>query len=350
MKILFVMDRRVNAGSIQAVAQYMKAGEEFGYEIALYGRPDPAFPGVRFSVEVGVFDYVVFVLESGLNFLSGLRMPRILHHVPRDRRAVLDADGMYNPCICVDGYDRNHSSEEDRRAWFQHIELLTNRVFQPTSQPRLRSVLGVPFYGYSPRLGADSEPPPAKNFDILHVAHNWWRWREVAARLAPGLERIRDSLDGVCFVGSWWDAPPAACDPRLRPAFQVDGELFRRLRIQVQPPVPFTDVVRAMSAARINIMTQRPLFRCLRLLTSKYFEIFCADTVPLVMLDPDHAETVYGPAGRELALYHDVAGKLLDVLDRPGRYRELVQEVRCHLEKHHSYRVRLQELVTALKT
>jgi hypothetical protein len=49
-------------------------------------------------------------------------------------------------------------------------------------------------------------------------------------------------------------------------------------------------------------------------------------------------------------LYHDVAGKLLDVLDRPGRYRELVQEVRCHLEKHHSYRVRLQELVTALKT
>ena len=44
-------------------------------------------------------------------------------------------------------------------------------------------------------------------------------------------------------------------------------------------------------------MTQRPLFRELRLLTSKYFEIFCADTIPLVMIDPDHAVVGLWPGG-----------------------------------------------------
>jgi glycosyl transferase family 1 len=108
-------------------------------------------------------------------------------------------------------------------------------------------------------------------------------------------------------------------------------------------------VIAAMSEGRVNIMTQRPLFRRLKLLTSKFFEIFCADTIPLVMLDPDHAELVYGPAGRELALHGDIADKLLDALSRPKKYRELVQTVRQHLVAHHSYRKRMEELVVALK-
>ena len=56
-----------------------------------------------------------------------------------------------------------------------------------------------------------------------------------------------------------------------------------------------------MSTARINIMTQRPVLRRLKHLTLKYFEIFCADTIPLLMLDADHAEAVYGPAGASSA-------------------------------------------------
>jgi hypothetical protein len=96
-------------------------------------------------------------------------------------------------------------------------------------------------------------------------------------------------------------------------------------------------------------MTQRPLFRRLKLLTAKYFEIFCADTVPLVMLDPDDAEAVYGPAGRELALHGDVAGRLLDAVRNPARYRNFVEEVRRHLDVHHSYSARVQQLVEALQ-
>ena len=71
----------------------------------------------------------------------------------------------------------------------------------------------------------------------------------------------------------------------------------------------YTDVIRTMSTARINIFTQRPVLHHLKHLTLQYFEIFYADTIPLLMLDDDHAEAVYGPAGRELTLPGRVAEK-----------------------------------------
>jgi Glycosyl transferases group 1 len=100
----------------------------------------------------------------------------------------------------------------------------------------------------------------------------------------------------------------------------------------------------------VNIMTQRPLFRRLKLLTAKYFEIFCADTIPLVMLEPAHAESIYGPAGRELALHGNISDKLLDVIQNPLRYRQIVEAVRIHLVDCHSYHRRLQQLVDALRS
>ena len=104
-----------------------------------------------------------------------------------------------------------------------------------------------------------------------------------------------------------------------------------------------------MSRSQVNIMTQRPLLRKLGMLTSKYFEIFTADTIPLVMLDKQQAGSVYGPAGRELALDNGIEDKLLDVFEQPHRYRELVEAVREHLVKEHSYPVRVEQLVAALR-
>jgi hypothetical protein len=167
----------------------------------------------------------------------------------------------------------------------------------------------------------------------------------------PALEQVRGRLDGVCFVGLWWDAPPPwAGNIGLTEAFRTDPNRLRALRITVRPAVPFSEVIATMSAARVNVMTQRPLFRRLQFLTSKYFELFCADTIPLVMVDANHAEAVYGPAGRELALTGDVAGKLVDALTRPRKYEALVREVRAHLATHHSYRRRLEELVAVLES
>lgn len=348
MKILFVMDRRVNAGSIQAVANYIRAGDEGGHTFALYGRSDPRFPGVRFAADAAVFDHVVLVVESTLGWMSGLRMPAILARVPRSRRVIVDVDGMYNPVISVNGYDRNYAAEEERSVWLAHYALLADRVFQPTAEPCQAEVVPLPFYGYDPTSVVTAAASPPKRFDVIHVGHNWWRGWELSC-LLPALERIRSEINGVCFLGSWWDSPPAtAGELGIEAAFAVDSDRFRRLGIEIRPPVSYTDVVRVMSTGRVNLMTQRPLFRQLRILTSKYFEIFCADTIPLVLLDPDHAESVYGPAGRELSLHHGIEERLLDALASPGKYREIVEEVRRHLTEHHSYRQRVEELISAL--
>src|SRR6202008_840272 len=131
-----------------------------------------------------------------------------------------------------------------------------------------------------------------------------------------------------------------------------DPDRFRRLGIEVRPPVAYTDVIPAMSRSRVNIMTQRPLFRSLRLITSKFFEIFSADTIPLVGLDPDHAESVYGPSGRELTLHEKdgVAEKIVHALARPRNHRDIFKQVSFHLTEHHHYRRRIEQLTGLLSS
>jgi hypothetical protein len=350
MRILFVMDQRVDRGSIQSISNYVRAGDEAGYHIALYGHTDPRFPTVRFSTDVGAFDYVVFLVESSRRWMSALRMPRMLAEVPRSRRAIVDADGMYNQIVSTEGYDRNYAYEQTRQEWFAHYRLVADKIFQPTFAPREPGVRKVLFYGYDPAQQIPLKAAPAKTYDILCVGHNWWRWRQISRELLPAIERVRPQLGEIGFIGSWWDMIPAgAAELGVEAAFGTDPQWLRRLRIQVRPSVPYTEVIRVMSTGRLNIMTQRPLFRELKILTSKFFEIFSADTTPIVMLDANHAETVYGPAGRELALCNGIAEKLVDVLSRPKKYRELVEEVRQHLLAHHTYRSRVQELVAALR-
>jgi hypothetical protein len=348
MNILFMMDQRANAGSIQAIACYTRAGDEFGHNIALYGRPDPNYPGIRWSTELGAFDRVVLIVEDHISWLSGLRLIRLLSEVPRERRAILDTDGMYNQVLSVDMYDRNHKDENRRTCWVARCTALADKILQPTLEPLEAVALPVPFYGYDPSLRV-APGARGKRFDIMHVGHNWWRWREVSSCLLPAIESIRPKLDGICFVGLWWDVVPGwVRDQNLELAIDLDSEQFHRLKIEVQPAVRFTEVVPVMSEGRVNIMTQRPLFRRLKLLTAKYFEIFCADTIPLVMLDPVHAESVYGPLGPELALHGNIAHRLLDAIESPTKYHERVEKVRCHLAAHHSYRNRVQELVRVL--
>ncbi len=349
MRILFVMEQRVNAGSIQAASNYVRAGEDMGHEIAVYGRPDPHFPCLRCSIDVGRFDYVVFIIESRLGWMTGVRLPRILSAVPRRRRAILDADGMYNRIVTVNGRDRNHATERDHEQWLAFYHELADKIFQPTFTPLEPDVVPLLFYGYDRASLVNRGGAERKSFDIVHVGHNWWRWEEVGQDLLPAIEKIRSLVGKIAFLGLWWDtAPPWAAALGLEEAFQMDAERFRRLAIEVHPPVPYVDVIPTMSKARVNIMTQRPLLRHLKLATSKYFEIFSADTIPLVMLNPSEAELVYGPAGRELALHVRLDEKLIEVLEHPARYTEIVNDVRSHLTGHHSYRQRINELVSAL--
>jgi len=349
VNILFVLDRRVNAGSIHAVAGYQRAADRCGHRIALFGAADPQCPSLRTSVDVESFDHVVFIFESTLNWLSGLKLLQLLNRVPRARRAILDADGMYNDVVAVDGYDRNHADDESQRRWTAAFDALTDRIFQPTLQPLSPKVRPLLFYGYD-AAAEWAGPQPAKTWDLLHLGHNWWRWRQVGGTLLPAIARVRPYVAGICFMGSWWDEVPSwASAMNLDAAISCNPEWMRRLHVQILPAVPFAEVISTMSAARINVMTQRPLFQRLRFVTSKYFELLCADTIPLVMVPPDLAEEVYGAAGRELAVCHHIEQTLLDALERPDRYRDAVEAVRRHVQIHHSYQRRVEELVEALE-
>src|SRR5262249_7108993 len=313
----------------------------------MYGSPDSEFPNIRFSMDASEFDFVVFVLESKLDWLSGLRVARILSTVPHERRVVLDADGMYNDVLSVHGYDRNHATAAERDRWREACERLGRRIFQPTLGPLDPHVEPLLFYGYAPELQVHRNG--TKLFDVVHVCHNWWRWKELEERFFPAIRQHRDRIGEICFLGLWWDASPSwAGAVGLKDAFQLDSERLKNLRITVRPPVPFTQVIPFMSRAKVNIMTQRPLFQRLGIITSKYFEILCADTIPLVLVIEELAESVYGPAGKDLTLQCGIGQRLLDALERPEHYRRIVEQVREHVRTHHSYTTRVQQLVAAL--
>jgi hypothetical protein len=347
MNVLFVMEPRNNAGCTHALANYARVGEQSGHTMALYGTPEL---DMRLTTDVRAFGRVIYVFESELYRLNRLREVAMLATIPRRHRYILDADAKYNPMIVVDGYDRNHLNEDDRANWLQFYDALSGRIFKstiaPSDDPRVTT---LPFFGFDPTLVVPSASAPPKQYDILYVGHNWWRWKEVSEELLPAFEQIRDQVGEIGFAGLWWDHVPEWAEAKgLGLAFQVDTQEFRRLGISVEPPVPYTNVIRKMSAGRVNIFSPRPFLRHVKYLTQRYFEEFCADTIPLLMLEPDFAEAVYGPAGRELTLPGRVAEKVLDALQRPDHYRGIVEEVRRHLIVHHSYSRRVAELITAL--
>lgn len=350
MKILFVMEHRVNAGNTHAITNYSRVGDQMGHTIAFFGPPQPNMPGARFSTDVRDFDRVVFLFESKLYRVKHLQEVALLSTFPRHRRFVLDADARFNPLTVIDGYDRNYPDEAERAEWLRFYDALADRIIKPTlAAPDHSRVIALPFFGFNPALVIEPALAPPKKYDILHVGHNWWRWKQVAEELLPAFETIRDQVGEIGFIGLWWDQVPEwAHAEGLEPAFRVERDWFRRLRIQTSPAVPCFDIIRTMSTARINIFTQRPFLAHVKHLTLRYFEEFCADTIPLLMLNPDLAEAVYGPAGRELTLPGRVAEKIVDALRRPDYYRQVIADVRRHLLIHHLYHRRVEELVAVM--
>jgi hypothetical protein len=350
VNVLFVMEPRNNAGCTQALAHYGRVGAELGHTMALYAPPEVGIPGMRLSTDVRAFGRIIYVFESELYRVNRLQEVALLANIPRHHRYILDADAKYNPLIVVDGYDRNYRSEDERAKWLDFYSSLSGRIFKssiaPSDDP---CVTTLPFFGFDPSLLVSPAAAPAKQYDVLYVGHNWWRWKEVREELLPAFEEIRDHVGAIGFAGLWWDHVPDWAEPLgLGLAFQVDTAELRRLEIRTEPAVPYTEVIRKMSTGRVNIFSPRPFLRHVKYLTQRYFEEFCADTIPLLMLDPDFAAEVYGPAGRELTLRGQVAEKILDALRRPDHYRGIVEEVRHHLLAHHSYGRRVDELVTAL--
>lgn len=350
MNILFVMKHRGNAGNTHAVANYVRVAPKYGHKVSLYGEAQPYLPELTFSRDIASFDAVAYLFESEIYRLSRLEETIMLGTIGRDRRMIFDMDGMYNPVTKVNDYDFNHASEYERLRWKEYFEALSDVVMKPmlasSGDPRVRPMI---FYGYDPALEMKPEAAPEKKYDIMHLGHNWWRWRDIGGKLLPAIAPVRERIGEIGFIGLWWDAPPdEGADAGPEAAFESDPALLNKLRIRREPSVMYTDVIRTMSSAKINIFSQRPVLHHLKHITLKYFEIFYADTIPLLMLDAGVAREVYGPAVAELMLRENIGDKILDALARPDHYRDVVATVRKHLAANNSYDKRMAELVAAI--
>jgi len=80
--------------------------------------------------------------------------------------------------------------------------------------------------------------------------------------------------------------------------------------------------------------------------TCRTFETPAASTIPLFGLDAGYVRELYGQPAAELLLpAESPSDKILDIVERPEYYAEIVTGIRSRLAAQHSYSVRLQQLV-----
>jgi hypothetical protein len=181
---------------------------------------------------------------------------------------------------------------------------------------------------------------------MYYVGNNWFRWRQLR-RVLEAVERVRTEVGRIGVTGQGWDRPaPWTNDSISTDAYYTDTEYLRRLNVAVMPPVRFDQVISNMGNGVFTPVIYRPLFEHLRLVTCRTFETPAANTIPVLGLDPDFVEEIYGRRARELVLPDTDPERLIrDVINHPARYADIVEEIRQELTKKHSYAARLRELL-----
>jgi glycosyltransferase involved in cell wall biosynthesis len=347
MQIMFVYFVAEDAGSAQDVHHYMRAAAELGHEILLYGPPG-SLPSFNFSLDVESADAVFFIFEwtTDLRFGDQLDWTRLFARVPRRNRFVVDCDGAYNRMIHIDG-DLNHRDEASSRRWMEICEGLADRIFQPTLHPVEPNVRPFFFHAYDP---AWERPLDFRNkeYGMTYVGHAKFRYFPML-RVLRAIEPIRDRFGRMAVVGHGWDAmPPWAGWMKIEDYFYTDQDYLQRMGMEYVLPIPFEQVIDWMSKGRLSPVIYRPLFSHLKFVTCRTFETPAANTIPLFGLDPEYVREIYGDAAVELVLPSDIDGaqdKVADIVDRPGRYVDIVLGIRKRMAEKHSFKARLQELV-----
>lgn len=345
MKLVFVYWGYENAGSMLDLRGYARVARALGHEVAVYGPPNPAF-ALDASQDLAGADALVFVFEwtTRLQYGDRLDWARLLAAVPRHRRVVIDCDGAYNEPISFAG-DYNHRAEEASGQWREVCDSLSDKICQPTLRPRLGNVRPFLFHIYDPTWEAPLDFG-AKEFGMIYVGHTKFRWRGMS-RVLRAIEPIRDRVGRIGLVGEGWDAPLEWTTwLEIRDDYYVDRDYLRRLDLETLPPVPYPKVPSTMSRAVFNPVMYRPLFEHLGMVTCRTFETPAAGTIPLFVLDPDYVREIYGESVLDLVLGEDHPHeKILDVLERPEHYADVVMDIRRDFARRHSPEARLRELV-----
>lgn len=359
---MFVYWRIGNAGSAQDILQYARVAKSLGHEVVMYAPPEPGSP-VECSLDLEAAEAVIFVFEwnlylfpggdkkkgvtyrDGLMGIGHLNVAKLFSRVPRDRRVVLDCDGMYNDAIQVGG-DFNHPDAEASRVRTELCDSLSDKICQPTYHPLRRNVRTFLFHAYSPSWERPLDFSD-KTYGWLYVGNNWFRWSALTAVLRA-IEPIRDRVGRAAIVGQDWAVMPWWVPSPLREqAYFTDPDYLQRLGIELRDPIPVEDVIPTMGTGVCNPVLIRPIFAHLGLVTCRTFETPAANTIPLFAQDAGYVRAVYGERAVELVLREgqDASRQIADILSRPDYYADIVRDIRAHLAQQHSYASRLQELV-----
>ena len=98
-------------------------------------------------------------------------------------------------------------------------------------------------------------------------------------------------------------------------------------------------------------MLLRPLFGKLRLVTPRLFETVAANTIPLFVLDALHVSEIYGEEALDLVLSEDnPQEKIMDIVQNPKRYSDVVEGIRKHFTEKHSHVARLRRLIEIIES
>jgi hypothetical protein len=326
----------------------MQVAQTLGHEVALYGRDYPG-SSVKRSTDIESADGVVLIMEWFYKLQHDPNtLFQLMSKVPRRRRVIIDSDGMYNDAIRVEG-DYNHIDEMASRERIELCDEISDKIYQPTYQPRHPKVGSFLFAAYDP----DRELPlnfQAKDYGMIYVGNNWFRWGPMM-RMLTAIEPIRERVGRIGVIGDGWDQITQSVEQPLRDlACFTDPAYLETLGIDLMPSVPVAQVTSCMSRGRFNPVLLRPLYNHLKIVTPHVFETFAANTIPLLALDDKFAEELYGEYATELVLKQDPKEQVLDVLGRPHYYTNLVAAIRQHLADRHSYAIRLQQLIDIVES
>jgi hypothetical protein len=351
MRIMFVYFIAEDVGSAQDVYNYMRAAEELGHEVVLYGRPG-VLPSFKFSLDIESADAVFFIFEwtTQLRFGDQLDWVRLASKVPRHKRFVIDCDGAYNEVINIEG-DLNHRDTAASRKWMDICDSLADKIYQPTLQPVQPNVRSFFFHAYDPAWGRPLDFH-GKEYGMTYVGHAKFRYFPML-RVLRAIEPIRESFGRIAVVGHGWDSmPPWASWMKIEDYFYTDQTYLKKMGVEYVQPVSFEQVIDWMSKGILSPVIYRPLFSHLRFVTCRTFETPAANTIPLFGLDAGYVREIYGDEAIALVLPQDIAAaeqKVADIVECPEHYARILMGIRQYLAEKHSFKVRLREMVEIIK-
>ncbi len=359
MKILLVTSCDAWTRSVSTVHHYVAAGRALGYEVALFGPPNPDLPALPYTTDLDGVDLALFVVQVPADFPQMPHLARLIDTIPREKRAVLDLWGRYNETIYVD-HDFNHLEKLDGHMgweWEEAFRAITDTILQPTLNPLRPDTGSFLFHAFAPDAVVAPETSVEKAaarwrdserwFGVAYVGSNWQRWEQVRDFLKAHAP-VRKEVGWAGLIGWDWKERPEWAVQQGIVGVDADPELLFNMDVTVKNGVRFDEIFRYLNQSKFAPIFHRPLFRHLGMVTGRTFETFHADTVPLLMLPKPFVEAVYGPAALALVPGEDIAGYLKKALKEPEPIWRAVLETRAHLAAHHSYARRFEELAALI--